>query len=511
MDPTILLSLALGAFIIVYFLKERRKQSRFTKLVDEIPGPRTVPLLGNANDLILIPRSGLFKIFDERAKTFWPIFRIWNGSIPEVHLSLPEHIEAVLSSTTHLEKSTFYNFVHPWLGTGLLTSSGGKWHSHRKMITPTFHFKILDTFVDVFVEKSEILVQKLKMNVNGPGFDIYPFITRCALDIICETAMGTTIKAQEETDSEYVSAVYEMSELTLQRILKPWLHSDFIFNISPLGRKYKKDLRILHGFTNKIIQERKEARRKHPASDKTESSDDSVFGKKKRMAFLDLLLESSEKGNLLTDEELREEVDTFMFEGHDTTSAGISWVLYLLGSHQDIQDKVFEELDGLFQDTQQAPTMHDLQNMKYLEMVIKESLRIFPSVPFIGRVAKEDIQLGQYIIPAGCMISVHIYHVHRNPKYYPDPETFNPDNFLPERVQGRHPYAYIPFSAGPRNCIGQKFALLEEKVVISTIIRNYRVRSLDKREDLTLMSELILRPQDGIRVTLKPRNPSQVM
>ncbi|KAJ4434439.1 Cytochrome P450 4C1 [Periplaneta americana] len=109
------------------------------------------------------------------------------------------------------------------------------------------------------------------------------------------------------------------------------------------------------------------------------------------------------------------------------------------------------------------------------------------------------------MLPAGCMINLQIYHVHRNSDHYSNPEVFDPDNFLPERVAKRHPYAYVPFSAGPRNCIDQKFALLEEKTVISSILRNFKVESVEQRKNLNLMNELILRPESGIRVRLLPR------
>jgi cytochrome P450 family 4 len=118
---------------------------------------------------------------------------------------------------------------------------------------------------------------------------------------------------------------------------------------------------------------------------------------------------------------------------------------------------------------------------------------------------KSFLLLGEFTVPAGSTAHLHIYFLHRNPDQFPNPEKFDPDNFLPERVAKRHPYAYIPFSAGPRNCIGQKFALLEEKTVLSCILRHYKLCSLDKREEMKLVGDLILRPENGVRLTLSLR------
>nr|CAD7568264.1 unnamed protein product [Timema californicum] len=136
-------------------------------------------------------------------------------------------------------------------------NAGTKWKSHRKMITPTFHFKILENFVEVFVEKSEILVRKLEVHADKETFNIYPYITRCALDIICETAMGTQINSQEDTESNYVSAVYGLGEELAYRMIRPWLHPDFIFLRTKRGKHFSQCLSVLHKFTDKIIQSRK--------------------------------------------------------------------------------------------------------------------------------------------------------------------------------------------------------------------------------------------------------------
>ncbi|KAK1341777.1 hypothetical protein QTO34_016526 [Cnephaeus nilssonii] len=213
-----------------------------------------------------------------------------------------------------------------------------------------------------------------------------------------------------------------------------------------------------------------------------------------------------DEGNKLSHEAIREEVDTFMFEGHDTTAAGINWALYLLGCYPEVQKKVDNELDEVFGNSDRHVTLEDLKKLKYLECVIKETLRIFPSVPIIARELNEDCDVGGYNITKGSQLLIIPYALHRDPKYFPDPEEFKPERFFPENSTGRHPYAYVPFSAGPRNCIGQRFAMMEEKVILSCILRHFWVESNQKREELGLAGELILRPTNGIWIKLKRRN-----
>ncbi|KAF2345273.1 Cytochrome P450 [Trinorchestia longiramus] len=274
-----------------------------------------------------------------------------------------------------------------------------------------------------------------------------------------------------------------------------------MFRLLGVGKEHDRCLHILHDLSLRTIRER---RRLYKSSTETEQTQ--VEGKKERLPFLDLLLKYSAEGENLTDEDIREEVDTFMFEGHDTTATAISMTLYLLGRHPEIQARVHDELDSVLEGDVGALTSDHLKQLKYLERCLKEALRIYPSVPMIGRVSESDTVLDGKVVPAGTNILVFIYLLHRDPEQFPEPERFDPDRFLPEQVAKRHPYAYVPFSAGPRNCIGQKFALMEEKVVLATILRRFRLRSVDDPQQMGVMGELILRPKRGIRVQMWPRD-----
>jgi len=224
------------------------------------------------------------------------------------------------------------------------------------------------------------------------------------------------------------------------------------------------------------------------------------------MAFLDVLIHArTEDGERLSVPDIQEEVDTFMFEGHDTTAAAMTWCLFLLGHHPEIQERVHKELDSVFEDDGRTVTMDDCKNLTFLDQVIKESLRLYPSVPLFARVTSEECEVNGYKVPAGVQVLIAAYSIHRSPLIWDFPEEFNPDRFSKENSAGRHPYAYIPFSAGPRNCIGQKFASMEEKVLLSYVLRNYRVISHDDRESLAMDGDLILRPSKALHFTLQKR------
>ncbi|NWR68882.1 CP4V2 protein, partial [Centropus unirufus] len=479
-------------------------------VIKPIPGiSPCYPVLGNA---LLFERGGegFFKQLKDYAEQFrsLSLFKLWIGPLPFVILLHPDNVEVILTSSKHIEKSYLYKFLQPWLGTGLLTSTGNKWRSRRKMITPTFHFEILTDFLEVMNEQGAILLQKLEKHVDKEPFDVFLDVTLCALDIICETAMGRNIGAQENKDSEYVCAIYRMSDLIQQRQKSPWLWPDRLYMLFKEGREHARTLKILHNFTDTVIAEKAaelENTKKMKCNTDGNCEDK---GTKKRKAFLDMLLSATDdEGNKLSYMDIREEVDTFMFEGHDTTAAAMNWVLYLLGHNPEVQKKVHRELDEVFGNSERPVTMDDLKKLRYLECVVKEALRIFPSVPLFARTLREDCNIRGYQVPKGTNVLIITYALHRDPEIFPDPEEFRPERFLPENSKGRHPYAYVPFSAGPRNCIGQRFAQMEEKTLLALILRRFWVDSCQKQEELGITGELILRPSNGIWIKLK-RRPS---
>ncbi|KXJ70559.1 hypothetical protein RP20_CCG023150 [Aedes albopictus] len=383
---------------------------------------------------------------------------------------------------------------------------GEKWFQRRRIITPTFHFKILEQFVTVFNREAETMVDLMRKHVGGKEFDVYSYVTLMALDSVCETSMGTTVNAQHDPDNRYVRNVKRMSVLFLLRVVSPLAGRPEIYTVvHPNAYEQRKIVRELHEFTDNVIANR----RKQLQSEQTLDINRNVEGvyTKQKMTFLDLLLNVTIDGKPLSDVDIREEVDTFMFEGHDTTTSGISFTIYQLALNPHVQDKIYEEIVSVLGKNHKSVelTYQLLQEFKYLEMAIKEGLRLFPSVPFIGRNLVEDIDLDGFTLPAGQDILIPIYMIHRNPEVYPDPERYDPERFSDSAESKRGPYDYIPFSAGARNCIGQRFAMLEMKTALIKLISNYRILPGESLRELRVKTDLVIRPDAGVPIRLVDR------
>lgn len=274
-----------------------------------------------------------------------------------------------------------------------------------------------------------------------------------------ETAMGVSINAQTDPESKYSKAVRKVLDLFTIRFLSPWLWNDYIFQLSPTGMDQRRTIRFLHDFTISVIKKKKKEIIDSMKSGGTDlAATMNELGTKRVLAFLDsLLTQSINDPNSLSDEDIRSEVDTFMSAGQDTSSATIQFALQLIGNHPEVQAKIHEELDSIYaEDPDREIRFEDLREMKYLEKCIKETLRLFPPVLFIARHNTEEFTIKDKTIPAGTTCLVLFYQLHRDPKYFPNPEVYDPERFSPENSNGRHAFAYTPFSAGPRNCIGQR-------------------------------------------------------
>ncbi|EDS33496.1 cytochrome P450 4d10 [Culex quinquefasciatus] len=498
----VLISVAIAVTIVVY-----QKFANLVQYGSKVAGPKAYPVVGNAIRFLSLTPAGFLEELHALSKEWGKCFRIWLGVDLLIFLMDARKVETILSSQKFLDKSIEYDFIRPWLGDGLLTSSGRKWHSRRKIITPTFHFKILEEFVEIFDQQSTVFVDQLKpMAASGEPFDVYPRVTLMALDVICESAMGTKVNAQLNAYSEYVRAVKAMTNIVIVRAFKILARLDFTFKYTSYAKIQKQALAVLHGYTDNVIHSRrKELAKTHSQNDFSEND----VGQRKKVAFLDMLLQATTTdGQPLTDLEIREEVDTFMFEGHDTTTSAMSFLLGVLAKHPEVQKKVYDEVRNVFGDDPSKPaTLAMLNELNYLDMVIKETLRLYPSVPMFGRKMMENHDIDGTIFPAGSNVIVMPYIMGRDPDYFEDPLEFRPERFAVETsAEKSNPYRYVPFSAGPRNCIGQKFAVAEIKSLVSKTLRHYEILPDTSEEPEKLYSEATLKNEKGVILRLKKRS-----
>ncbi|XP_048506607.1 cytochrome P450 4C1-like isoform X2 [Athalia rosae] len=379
---------------------------------------------------------------------------------------------------------------------------------------PTFNQRILESFVEVFDAQSKVMVQQMEIELDGAEFDVFHYVSLCTLDIICETAMGVSVKAQTESNVHYVEAVKRITGGIYRRMFQVWLHPDFIFNRTQLGKSQKECIKYLHELTSEVIRKKKMRLIKSngiPESKENGESEPCIsITARRKKAFLDLLMELSHNGAGFTDIELREEVDTMIVAGNDTTATINSFVLLMLASHPDVQDKVFQELCEIYgnDDTnERSVRCEDLQRMEYMERVIKETMRLFPIAPILVRAVTDDLNIGEHTLPKGSSVVIGILKAHRNPEYWPHPLKFDPDRFLPEETAKRHPYCYLPFSAGPRNCLGGKYAMMAMKALLATVLRSYTLKkdNVVPIENIKLKADLMLKPVEPITVRIERR------
>ncbi|KAM6218093.1 cytochrome P450 4F2-like [Rhynchocyon petersi] len=453
--------------------------------------------------MVLPTEQGLEKI-TKLVAAFPQGFRVWFGPItPIAILCHPDIIRPVVNASAAIapKEALFYSALKPWLGDGLLVSEGDKWNRHRRLLTPAFHFNILKPYMKIFKESANIMHAKWQnlMSDGRARLDMFEHISLMTLDTLQKCVFSLDSHCQEKP-SEYIAAILELSALVANRHHQLLMQWDFLYHLTSEGKRFRQACRLVHDFTDAAIQERRRTLSEQGVDDFLKAK-----AKTKTMDFIDVLLLSKDgDGRVLSDEDIRAEADTFMFEGHDTTASGLSWILYNLAKHPEYQDLCRKEVKELLGDRKpEEVEWDDLAQLPFLTMCIKESLRLHPPVTVISRRCTQDIVLTDgRVIPKGVVCIISIFGVHHNPSVWPNPEVYDPYRFNTENSEKRSPLAFIPFSAGPRNCIGQTFAMTEMKVVLALTLLRFRV--LPDEVEPKRKPELILRAEGGLWLRLEP-------
>ncbi|PVD35399.1 hypothetical protein C0Q70_02361, partial [Pomacea canaliculata] len=358
-----------------------------------------------------------------------------------------------------------FRFVKPWVGEGILLSSGNRWMRARRLLTPAFHFDILKPYIGVYNKTVDSCIETIDKFANsGESFDIYPLLKLCTFDIILKCAMSVDLNVFKKGGNvPYINACDRLLYLWGERIRNIFVYWDAVYRLTKNGQEFYKNCDLVHSFAQEIITKRmQELKEEGPP-------------KKRYLDFLDILLTAKdETGQGLTPLEIRAEVDTFLLAGHETSSTATSWLLHLLSENVDYQKRVQEEVDEVLEGRESKHVLwSDLQKLETLTCCMKEAMRLYPAVPGVGRILTKDTLIDGHTIPAGTRVNVSFILLHRNPDVWEDPHTFRPERFEVEEAKNRNPFAFVPFSAGPRNCIGMTFASNEIRVLVARLLQRF--------------------------------------
>lgn len=293
-----------------------------------------------------------------------------------------------------------------------------------------------------------------------------------------------------------------------------FLQPDFIFNLTKGAKEFERNLKIIEEFNNEIIAQRRlelASREVEQEADDTKDAEENIyFRKKKKMVLMDILLQSQIDGKPLTDAEVREEANTFLFAGHDTVSSALMFLFYNIARYPEVQEKLLVEIEEIFgRDPREEIVYGKLNDLKYLEGVIKESMRLYPPVPMFGRESQEELKMScGRTLPVGSNITLCPSMVHSDPEVFPDPEEFQPERFVykDSKAAEARGFTYIPFSAGPRGCIGQRLAMLEMKIVTVRVLQSLTLQLPKDHQAVQVTSELVLKPRNGIKLLVSRRH-----
>jgi cytochrome P450 len=441
-------------------------------VTDEMPpGPDGLPVVGNYLAFVRRP----FQFMTRNAREYGDIVG-WNEiDGPVYQLNHPDHIEQVLvqNNQNYIKGEAFQRTLAPITGNGILNSEGAVWRRNRHLIQPAFNPGRIQEYAEMMTDCTEDLLATWD---DGETRLVHEDMMEVTLHIVAQALFGVDI-------DDYVDDVGTALEEFMEA-------SDSLSNyVLPEQVPTPSRRRIQHARDrlDSVVYELIERRREDPGEHDVIST---------------LLDVTDDEGNTLSTEQIRDEVVTLLLAGHETTALSLTFTAYALARHPEVEQRLVAELDEVLGG--ETPTMADLSELTYTEQVVKESMRLYPPVPGIVREPVKPDIVGGYEIPAGATIRMHQWVVHRDPRWYDDPLAFEPTRWTPEFEKSLPKLAYFPFAAGPRRCIGDRFAMLEARLLLATIYQQYHLE-LTPETELNLSATVTARPKDDVQMTVHRR------
>ncbi len=410
-------------------------------------------------------------------------FRFYLGGLKEAIVTTdPAVIQHVLKTNAdNYQKSEIQvKRMGHFLGKGLLTTHGEPWKNQRRLIQKGFDRKQLDALSAIMQESLAESICEFDRRIEQGAVDIYPQLMEMTFAMVARSLFGAHLKREDiDLVSNTICTVQEfIVRQTLQPYMNPW------FAMSGELKKHE-DMRVRAD--NVLLEYIRERRKQPPASDMLQSLMDARYA----------------DGEGMSDEMVLSESMQLLVAGHETSSNGLSWLLYLLSTHPEALERVREEFDSVLGD--RPLNQGDVMSFPFTAQVIHEALRLYPPFWMIDRVATNDDRVGDTVIPAGSMVIVYVYGAHHAARAWDKPEEFHPERFVRENDKARAPFTYLPFGGGPRICIGNQYAMLQMLMILSTILRRYDFQ-LIPGQDVEARAMVILRPKQGIRMQFTRAN-----
>nr|DAB41770.1 TPA_inf: cytochrome P450 CYP405A13 [Papilio glaucus] len=508
----VVVSLVVFIFVIIILQDMLKKKTQKWKNLSKFPGNPPLPLIGNVLEIGFDADEASNRLMDMWKQHGKTNFRLTVGSEEWLLLSEPDDVGTLLSSHTELSKPLERNVaMMPFFGNSVSTSEGERWRSTRKLMHPSFQYNTLEKRVSDVNNYCENLFNNFDKYSGKASVDVYRYLRPYMFDLLCNSLMGVNFHLLDDLDHPYLEASGQVVSFITDNYFSYWRNIRPLFVLSPFYREMVAIIKTMRNQSTEIIKERRKILKIFIEDTNNNNKNvnidiDKLIAEKLSddACLLDkFILSKSINGESIPDDVINEEITLVAFTGHYTTTMTMSHTLYFLAKYPEIQQRVYEEQLSVFKnDITKKPTNNNLSEMKYLEAVIKESIRAVPTVTKIGRQLKSDLHFKDgRIAPAGTSVLIFYDGLFSNPKIYSEPEKFNPDRFL----NHMHQYAFVPFSAGPRNCIGFRYAWVAMKATLSNIIRRYEILPGEPGTDPQFKYRIITESKNGMQLRLKKR------